>query len=83
MNAEASREGDHVGDADFFHQLHGGDVARAGEGAAQGDEALEFFIVIVRRIGLAAADGGVGLIENRVEGIVAGLKCRGIDVDLE
>ena len=74
---------DHVLDADFVEQAHGGNVARIGQSAAQRDAPFEFFVVVVRRIVLAAAAEGDGLVDDRVEGRCALLERVGVDVDLE
>src|SRR4029077_3385528 len=66
-NAEAAGDIDDAVDAHFFGELHGGNVARAGQSAAQSDITFKFFVVIARRIGLAAADGGERRIQNGVE----------------
>ena len=82
-DAEAAGHVNHVVHADFFGELHRGNVARAGQRAAQRDDALEFFVVVVRRIGLAAAHGGERRVENRVERSEPLLHGRGIHVNLE
>src|ERR1700674_4763358 len=67
-DAKAARHVDHRGDPDFFGELYRRNVARTGESAAQCDGAFEFFVVVARRIGLAAADGGQRRIDDGVEG---------------
>ena len=81
--SEAARGVDHVVDADFFGEFDGRDVARTGQRAAQGDETLEFVVVVVRRVGLAAADRGEGRVEDGVKGSEALLDRGRIDIDLE
>ena len=66
-DAEAAGHIDDGVDADSFGQLDGGNVARTGQRAAQGDRAFEFFVVIVRRIGLAAAHHGERRVDDGVE----------------
>ena len=70
-------------DADFFSQLHRGNVARTGERAAQRDGAFKFLVVIVRRVRLAAADDREWCIDDGVEGRRAFLDGVGINVHLE
>ena len=70
-------------DAQFFRELHGRDVARAGQRTPQRDRALKFFIVIVRCVRLSAADGGVRQIHNRVKGRRARLQSVRVHINLE
>ena len=60
--------------ADPLRDLHGGDVARTGQGAPQSNRAFESLVVVARRVHLAAADGG----ERRVHD---GVKRRGAVFD--
>jgi len=52
----------------FLMSAHGGNVARAIERAPERNDALEFFVVVVRRVGLAAAHRREWRIKNRVKG---------------
>ena len=82
-DAEFARELDYTLHADVVEQTHGGDVARISESAAIGDASLEFVVVVVRRIILAAAAEGDRLVDHRVERRDALLERVGVNVNLE
>ena len=82
-DAEAARHINDAVHADFFGELHGGYVAGAFESAAQRNHAFVFFVVIVRRIGLATAHHRKRRVEDSVERCEALFKSSRINVHLE
>src|SRR5882762_5114682 len=66
-DAEAPGHINDVWYAHFFSEFYSRDVARTGERTAQRDDAFKSIVVIVRRVGLPAADSGKRRVHNRVE----------------
>src|SRR5207253_109238 len=74
---------DHAPDADSVCKLERGNVARLSEGAAQGDEAFKFFVVVVRRVRAGGSFEADRLVENGVVGAGALIDDRSVNVGLE
>ena len=82
-DAEAVRVVDHGLDADAVGKLERGNVSGLRQRAPQRDRALEFLVVIVRRVRAGSGLKSHGRIENRVVGASALVDDGGIDVGLE
>ena len=81
-DAELPGQVDHIFDADFVEQPHRRNIARIGEGPAQGDAPFEFLVVIVRRIDQAAAAERDGRVHHGVERRGALVESLGIYITL-
>ena len=64
-------------------QLQRRNIARLRQSAAQRDDALKFFVVVMRRVGAGGGFKADGLVENRVIGTGALIDDRRVDIRLE